>query len=158
MVDSNLTAVYWLSRYIKEELNQSGLSSETLSTYTSRCRIFRMWIESKNYSHLDITAIDNPKIIEFFTYLRNERHIAKRTYNSYIEILIAFFEFIKKPPKRRLSVYETKNQKPNDIRCQTVFFSFFVYIYKRRNYSENCQPPKVSIGGKCYNNGVDCTD
>jgi integrase len=96
MVDSNLTAVYWLSRYIKEELNQSGLSSETLSTYTSRCRIFRMWIESKNYSHLDITAIDNPKIIEFFTYLRNERHIAKRTYNSYIEILIVFFEYIKK--------------------------------------------------------------
>ncbi|MDR1551862.1 MAG: tyrosine-type recombinase/integrase [Prevotellaceae bacterium] len=96
MIDSNLNVVYWLSRYINEELNKSGLSAETLCTYTSRCRVFRLWIEAHKYSHIDITAIDNSKIIEFFTYLRNERHLAKRTYNSYIEILIAFFEFVKK--------------------------------------------------------------
>ncbi|MDR0754204.1 MAG: tyrosine-type recombinase/integrase [Prevotellaceae bacterium] len=96
VLESNLTVVYWLSRYINDELNQSGLSDETLSTYKSRCRIFRMWIEARKYSHLDVTAIDNLKIIEFFTYLRNERRLAKRTYNSYIELLVAFFEFVKK--------------------------------------------------------------
>ena len=94
MVESNLNVVYWLSRYISEELKQSGLSAETVSTYTSRCRVFRMWIESNNYSTIDITAIDNKIMIEFFTYLRNNRCLAKRTYNSYIEILIAFFDYV----------------------------------------------------------------
>ncbi|MDR2065914.1 MAG: tyrosine-type recombinase/integrase [Prevotellaceae bacterium] len=93
-VESNFTVGYWLSRYISEEIKLSRLSSETISTYISRCRVFRMWINAHKYSSLDITAIDNPKIIEFFTYLRNERHLTKQTYNSYIEILIAFFNFI----------------------------------------------------------------
>jgi integrase len=93
-IESNFTVGYWLSRYISEEIKLSGLSDETISTYISRCRVFNMWIDAHGYSCLDITAIENPKIIEFFTYLRNERHLTKRTYNSYIEILIAFFNFI----------------------------------------------------------------
>ncbi|MDR1985106.1 MAG: site-specific integrase [Prevotellaceae bacterium] len=94
MIESNLNIPYFLSRYINEELKQSGLSTETVTTYVSRCRVFRMWIEAHNYAMLDITAIDNKKIIDFFVYLRNERKLAKRTYNSYIEILTAFFNFV----------------------------------------------------------------
>ncbi|MDR0694340.1 MAG: tyrosine-type recombinase/integrase [Prevotellaceae bacterium] len=96
MVESNLNAVYWLARYIEEALKPSGLRAETLTTYISRYRIFRLWLESKGYASIDITAINNEKIIAFFTYLRNERKLSKRTYNSYIEILIVFFNFVVK--------------------------------------------------------------
>jgi integrase len=96
MVESNFTITYWLSRYISEDLIQSGLRAETICTYTSRCRVFRMWIEANNYLQIDIMAVDNKKIIDFFTYLRNERNLAKRTYNSYAEILITFFNFVVK--------------------------------------------------------------
>lgn len=100
MVESNLNIVYWLSRYINDALKPSGLRPETIATYTSRCRIFRLWTEANDYAHIDITAIDNPIIIAFFTYLRNERKLSRRAYNSYAEILIAFFNFVIKQKGR----------------------------------------------------------
>jgi integrase len=94
MVESNLNTPYWLSRYINEQLKPSGLRPETIMTYTSRCRIFRLWIDANGYSSVDITAIDNSIIVPFFTYLRNDRQLSRRAYNSYAEILIAFFNFV----------------------------------------------------------------
>jgi integrase len=94
MVESNLNTIYWLSRYINEELKVSGLRPETVMTYTSRCRIFRLWLEANGYDRVDITAIGNSIIIAFFIYLRNERQLSRRAYNSYAEILIAFFNFV----------------------------------------------------------------
>jgi integrase len=93
-VESNLNTPYWLSRYITEELKPSGLRPETIATYTSRCRIFRLWLEANGYARTDITAIDNPIAVAFFTYLRNVRKLSRRAYNSYAEILIAFFNFV----------------------------------------------------------------
>jgi integrase len=100
MLESNLNITYWLSRYINEELKTSGLRPETVATYTSRCRIFRLWMEARHYTHIDITAIDNSIIITFFTYLRNERKLSRRAYNSYAEILITLFNFIIKQKGR----------------------------------------------------------
>jgi hypothetical protein len=68
-VESNMTVNFWISKYISEELKQSGLSKNTVETYISCCRVFNMWIDANRYSRLDITAINNPHIIEFFTYL-----------------------------------------------------------------------------------------
>jgi integrase len=93
-LESNKNVPYWLSRYINEQLKPSGLRPETIMTYTSRCRIFRLWLDANGYAHIDITAVDNSKIIAFFIYLRNERKLSRRAYNSYAEILMAFFNFV----------------------------------------------------------------
>jgi integrase len=100
MVESNRTAPYWLSRYIDGALKPSGLRPETIATYTSRCRIFRQWMDANGYSPVDITAIDNTVMVSFFTYLRNERKLSRRAYNSYVEILIAFFNYVIKQKGR----------------------------------------------------------
>jgi integrase len=113
MVESNLNIIYWLARYINEELKPSGLRPETIATYTSRCRIFRLWMEAHHYAHIDITAIDNPIIIAFFTYLRNERKLSRRAYNSYAEILIALFNFVMKQKGRNDNPVHSLPQNKN---------------------------------------------
>ena len=63
MVESNCNLSYWLSRYIEEVLRPSGLSHETIATYMSRCRVFRLWAEANDYALIDITAISNTIIV-----------------------------------------------------------------------------------------------
>jgi integrase len=99
-VESNCNLPYWLSRYIEEVLKPSGLSHETIFTYISRCRVFRLWAEANGYATIDITAISNAIIVSFFTHMRNERKLSRRTYRSYVDILIVFFNFVVKQKGR----------------------------------------------------------
>jgi len=92
---SNMNFTYWCNRYLSEELAHSGLKPDSVSNYRSRCRIFALWLRSKGYDGLDITALNNAVIIAFFEYLRNKRTLAARTYRSYSQILNAVFLFVK---------------------------------------------------------------
>ncbi|MDR3093128.1 MAG: phage integrase SAM-like domain-containing protein, partial [Bacteroidales bacterium] len=84
-----------IGKYINEFV--SDLKAETNTTYTSRYRIFGLWLRSRNMYDLDITAITNEIIIAFFTYLKTDkaqggRGMAARTYRSYADLLRAFFD------------------------------------------------------------------
>jgi integrase len=83
---------YFASKYINEMLKD--LSKETIATYTSRLRIFGLWLKNKNRETWDITEIDNGIVIDFFMYLRDESKLCIRTYRSYSQLLFVFFEYL----------------------------------------------------------------
>ncbi|MDR3188434.1 MAG: tyrosine-type recombinase/integrase [Prevotellaceae bacterium] len=95
-VEGNATYAYWCSRYIAEAVMQSGLKADSTKDYRSKCRVFAHWLQAMRYDRLDITAIGNDKLVAFFTYLRDTRNAAVRTYRSYRDVLSACFEFIRK--------------------------------------------------------------
>ncbi|MDR1198801.1 MAG: site-specific integrase [Prevotellaceae bacterium] len=93
-VESNRNYVYWCSRYIVEILRMQQLRKGTLITYESRYRVFKNWLIDKSMAHLDIVAITNDVIVQFFTYLRDELKHTAHTFDSYAGLLSSLFDFI----------------------------------------------------------------
>jgi integrase len=126
-VESNMTYAYWASRFIVEELQISGVQQETVEDYQSKYRVFGLWLTSKSYSSLDISCIDQTMVIEFFTYLKNERNIAARTYRGYIDMLTRLFDFIRRskgvvenPVHTLPPNYNMKDMGAERIRCSDL--------------------------------------
>ena len=96
-VDSDTNFRHWISRYITEELQDTcDEKGETLRTYRSRYRVFSLWLEHEKLDKLDVSEIDNGIILRFFTYLKTERKLCSRTYNSYSQLLFDFFKYLMK--------------------------------------------------------------
>jgi integrase len=95
-VEANKSYTYWASRFIAEELQNSDVQQDTVEDYQSKYRVFGLWLASKNRSTLDISCIDQPILVEFFTYLKNDRNIAARTYRGYIDMLARLFDFVRR--------------------------------------------------------------
>jgi len=85
----NSTLNFHINQFLK---TIAGLHPNTVSTYTSKLRVFQMWCNKEGMAESDITAFDNKLIKAFFTYLNNERQSSKTTYNKYKQILFALFE------------------------------------------------------------------
>jgi integrase len=85
----NSTLNFHINQFLK---TIAGLNPNTVSTYTSKLRVFQMWCNKEGMAESDITAFDNKLIKAFFTYLNNERQSSKITYNKYKQILFALFE------------------------------------------------------------------
>jgi integrase len=72
----------------------SGLEPATISTYKSKIRTFNNWLILKRYDELDISAISNKVIIDFFVYLNNDRKSSSVTYRKYRNLLTEFFDYL----------------------------------------------------------------
>ena len=93
-VESNSNYVYWCSRYIRERLQDIYDSKgETLRTYRSRYRVFEQWLVKNKLEKVDLQAIDNMVILQFFSYLKNDRNLCSRTYSSYVFLLKELFDY-----------------------------------------------------------------
>jgi integrase len=126
-VESNMTYTYWASRFIVEELQNSGVQQDTIEDYQSKYRVFGLWLTSKRYSSLDISCIDHAIVAEFFIYLKNERSIAARTYRGYIDMLTRLFDFVRRskgilenPVHTLPPNYNMKDMGAERIRCSDL--------------------------------------
>lgn len=88
---NNKTFNYFANEYLRIET--SGLETASISTYKSKIRTFNSWLILKQYHEVDISAINNYIIIEFFTYLNNERKSSASTYRKYKNLITDIFEF-----------------------------------------------------------------
>jgi integrase len=88
----NKTSNYFINRYLKERL--SGLDPNTISTYTSKYRVFEMWCQRENYADKDITVFSVQVIQQFFSYLNNERKSSYVTYKKYKQLIYGLFEYV----------------------------------------------------------------
>jgi hypothetical protein len=95
-VETNNNYSYWVSRFIKEELENKDVAKDTMRTYKSRYRIFGNWLHGKSLSLYDLSAINNDIMKQFFAYMKNERKICSHTYSSYKQLLDALFKFVLK--------------------------------------------------------------
>ena len=84
--------------YLNEFLNlkKQGLKPKTYSTYVSKLRIFCNWIDFKGFSEYDITEIKNKIIIDFFSFLIDDRKLDKRSIEKYKQMIHSYFDFLKK--------------------------------------------------------------
>ncbi len=88
----NNTINFYINQFL--QANMSGLDPNTVSTYTSKFRVFQMWCNKEGLTDSDVTAFDNQFIKSFFVYLNNERQSSKITYNKYRQLLFTLFESI----------------------------------------------------------------
>lgn len=87
----NTTFNYFGSEFIKKKA--TGLDKDTIDTYKSRLRIFNMWLDSKGFADVDITAISNDIIINFFNYLIVDQKLSKITSDKYRQLLKTVFNY-----------------------------------------------------------------
>ena len=114
MKAGNINFNYYASEYLKAKI--SGLEKETLATYTSRLRMFSMWLDSKGYMDIDVTAISNTMIIEFFNFLIVDQKLSGNTTGKYRNILSRTFDYIIELKKLKINpVYQLpQNTRIND--------------------------------------------
>jgi integrase len=86
---SNRTFNFFANKFLQ---SASGLAPATISTYTSKIRVFDQWLRAKGYADLDITAITNDVLIGFFTYLNQERESSQNTYRKFQNLLREIFD------------------------------------------------------------------
>lgn len=67
-------------------------AKKTLETYRSKLRIFREWLERKDYNIYNVTVINNALVVEFCQWLIDERNIHHNTLDKYRSVLHAVFE------------------------------------------------------------------
>ncbi|MDR1340429.1 MAG: tyrosine-type recombinase/integrase [Prevotellaceae bacterium] len=92
-IESNSNYSYWVSRFIKEELEDKDVAIDTMRTYKSRYRVFGNWLHSRGMSRYDLSAINSDTVKQFFNYMKNERKVCALTHNSYKQMLDIFFTF-----------------------------------------------------------------
>lgn len=93
---SNKTVRYFASEFINEIKKDGVLGEETIRTYTSKLRIFDIWLECRNFSGDDISSVDNDLIIDFFNFIIDKRNLSGNSVKKYRQILRNMFEFARK--------------------------------------------------------------
>ena len=96
MKTANKTVGYYSSKFIAKKKEDGGLEHETIGTYTSKLRIFNLWLDKNRIADYDITMIDNVIILQFFNYLINDRQLAGNSIKKYRQLILDMFEFARK--------------------------------------------------------------
>jgi len=82
-----------------ESIKNSVDAEGTLPTYRSKLRTFNAWLQTKNLHEVDITAIDNRVILDFFEYMIDDLKRSQITIQKYYQILSNVFEPLAKQKK-----------------------------------------------------------
>lgn len=121
---SNKTYAYFASEYIK---SINGLEHDTVLTYKSKLRIFAQWLDAKGYAALDISAITNNIVQQFFHYLIDVRKLSANSTNKYKRLITAVFDLavlknnITANPVHHIPVNKRENdQTPRPIHDQDI--------------------------------------
>lgn len=80
---------------IKDSVDPDG----TLPTYRSKLRTFNAWLIKKELHEVDITAINNQVILDFFLYMIEDQKRSAITIRKYYQILSNVFEPLVKDKK-----------------------------------------------------------
>lgn len=114
---SNKNFHFCVQGFIK--IVQRKNAESTISTYTSKFRIFGKWLELKEYHEYDISCISHNIIVEFFEHLIDVRKISQNTHRKYRQLLTEFFNYLIEekiirvnPVEGRLPETTATNEKP----------------------------------------------
>lgn len=115
MKAGNINFNYYASEFLRNKL--SGLDEATISTYKSRLRLFSMWLNKMGYNNIDVTAISNTIILEFFKYLIVDQQLSGNTTGKYKQLLQRVFDYVIEQKKLKINpVFQIpKNSRINDM-------------------------------------------
>ncbi len=84
-----------LRRYLSEFLSfkKSDVAPKTFQDYTSKARLFCLWLEKNGHIEKLISEIDNEIIVSYFTYLIQVKQLDRATIKKYRQILTSIFQF-----------------------------------------------------------------
>jgi len=94
----NKTFNFFASEFL-EDIKASVDPDGTLPTYRSKLRTFNAWLQKKDLHEVDITAINNDIILDFFDYMINDLKRSAITIRKYYQILTNVFEPLVKDKK-----------------------------------------------------------
>lgn len=97
----NGTFKFFASKFMDWVKNK--LSTDTMSTYRSKLRLFDAWLGGNGLDQVDISAIDNKVMVKFFNFIIEERKLSGNTISKYRQILGQVFNFVKKERKQFLN-------------------------------------------------------
>lgn len=97
---ANTTFRLYASRFIDKQ-RKKKVEDKTIDTYKSKLRIFAEWLSAR-HGEIDITAVTNKIVLDFFNYLIEKKNLAKGTINDYRQVIGAVFEDTKKEGKKRI--------------------------------------------------------
>ena len=75
---------------------QETLRPNTLKTYRSKLRIYCKWLDLNGYAETDVSAVSTKIIKEFIRYQSVDRDLDRLTVEKYIQILKAYYTYLKK--------------------------------------------------------------
>ncbi len=90
----NGTFRFFASKYINEIKN--NVEASTVSTYRSKLRMFDAWLENEELNSVDISAINQPVLVRFFTFIIEERKLSRVSVRNYRQLLTNVFRVVKK--------------------------------------------------------------
>lgn len=84
-----------IRRYLSEFLNfkKSDVAPKTFQDYTSKARLFCLWLEKNGHITKLISEIDNEIIVAYFTYLIQVKKLDRETIKKYRQVLSNIFQF-----------------------------------------------------------------
>jgi integrase len=91
---SNGTFRFFASKYLDSIRHK--VEETTISTYRSKLRLFAAWLEENKLNEIDVSAIDQPLMVKFFTFIIEVQELSKQSVDNYRQILIKVFELVRK--------------------------------------------------------------
>ena len=98
----NGTFRFFASKFI--DFVKNNLEDATVSTYRSKLRMFDGWLETNNLNEVDVSVINQPVMVKFFTFIIEERKLSKVSIKKYRQILSQVFNYIRKDKDRKLLI------------------------------------------------------
>ncbi len=124
---------------LTREVKDSNLSTDTLKTYTSRCKNIQLYIKEKGLEKLLCYNFNNDFIIEYLDYLRYTKNVSARTRDNYFTFIRTLSGWmlqkkyvIENPCKGISKIHKRKNEKIVIPKQQRELI--FEY-YKKTNYN-----------------------
>ncbi len=94
----NGTFRFYASKYI--DFKRAELEPSSISTYTSRLRIFDAWLEGQQLNGTDVSCITNQVMVDFSWHIINNVELSRTTVQNYQNLLKEVFDHVRKERKQ----------------------------------------------------------
>ena len=91
----NKTVRLFSSKFLSSLREGDSIVNETISTYTSKFRVFNQWLDKNGFAQDDIMCIKNDVILQFFHFLINQEKLSAYTIKRYRQLLSRMFDYAK---------------------------------------------------------------
>lgn len=111
---------YFLSSYL--DWKKSQIKKKTFESYTSKLRVFCLWLEENDFDKKDVSELTRGTIIKFCKFLEQEKDLDRLTIEKYQQNLHNFFKWLieEKWVKKNPVVDIPKTTQKKDIAARPI--------------------------------------